>query len=267
MNLDQEIRSTMEGAASAAPARVPANLEEIRRRGRRRVVRRRSLWGVASAIGVLAALAVVVPFDPNPISPATSPDVATVEIADLAVAVTSEDPVSTDPDVWIGLPGPSPRFDTSELGPDLSFSPGEPAASDLDDRIERSVYVGNLEGEPFYLYSAPAPSIWDRIFEVIDGNLSGDTIGTTLNCCSGGDMDHDGGLPGFSHSYSSEGGVIVDETIVAEWLGLSLDVSVVAYQFDGAFVGWQRPVGGVSSFAPETVPSAITYIAFDATGR
>jgi hypothetical protein len=267
MTLDEQIRSTMTGAASAAPSRPPAHLEDITRRGRRRLVRRRSLWGVASAVVVLGFLAFTIPFDPNPISPADLEDVATVEVADLAVAVTTEDPISTDPDIWIGLPGPAPLFDASAFGPDLSFASGEPVVGDLDNRIERGVFLGELDGEPFYLFSAPAPSIWDRIFEVIDGNLSGDTLGTTLNCCSGGDMDHEGGLPGFSHSSSSEGGVITEETIVAEWLGLSLDVSVVAYELDGEFVGWQRPVGGTSSITPERVPSDITYIAFDATGR
>jgi hypothetical protein len=251
-------------------------MDVIRDRSRRRIVRRRSLWGVTCSLVFLGALALVVPFDPNPISPATNPDVATVEIADLAVAVTDPDPVLTDPDVWLGLPGPIPLFDTTELGPDLSFTPGEPAVGDLDEQNmrndgwptgTRAVYLGDLEGEPFYLYSAPAPSIWDRIFEIVDGNFSGDVLGTSINCCTGGNMDHEEGMPGFSYSSSTEDGVTTEEMTSAEWLGLSTNVSVVAYQFDGEFVGWQRPVGGASSFIPESVPSEITYIAFDAQGR
>jgi hypothetical protein len=267
MTLDQEIRSTLAGAASAVPFSPSTPMEVIRDRSRRRVVRRRSLWGVTCSVVFLGALALVVPFDPNPISPAASPDVATVEIADLAVAVTDSEPELTDPDVWLGLPGPTPLFDTSELGPDLSFTPGEPAVGDLDERVTGAVYLGHYDGEPFYLYSAPAPSIWDRIFEIVDGNFSGDVLGTSINCCTGGNMDHEEGMPGFSHSSSMEDGVTTEEMTSAEWLGLSTNVSVVAYRFDGEFVGWQRPVGGASSFIPESVPTEITYIAFDAQGR
>ena len=127
----------------------------------------------------------------------------------------------------------------------------------------RAVYLGELEGEPFYVYSAPAPSIWDRISEVISGNFSGDTLGTSLSCCSGGDMDHEGGLPGFGYSATS-GGI---DVIHAEWLGLSPAVSVVAYRFDGVPFGWQTPVGGVSSIRPDEVPDEIAFVAFDSVGR
>ena len=266
MTLDEKIRSTLEGTASRVEYVTPRSPEEIRRRGRRRQTRRRVVWTVPVVMIVLGVLAVTVPFDPNPRSPATSPDIDTVEVADLAVAVTDPDPVSTDPDVWLGLRGPSPSFDTSELGPNLSFTTGEPSAGDIDDRVIRAVYLGELEGEPFYIYSTPAPSIWDRIFEVVYGNFSGDTLGTSLNCCSGGDMDH-GWLPGISHSISSEDGIVTSEVITAEWLGLSSDVSVVAYQLDGVFIGWQTPVGGVSSLRLDRRPDDYLAIAFDASGR
>ena len=267
MTLDEKIRSTLEGTASTIAYVAAASPDEIKRRGRRRRGRRRVAWTVPVVMIVLGVLGVTVPFDPNPRSPATSPDIDTVEVADLAVAVTDSDPISTDPDVWLGLRGPSPSFDTSELGPDLSFTTGEPSAGDLDDRVVRAVYLGQLDGEPFYIYSAPAPSIWDRIFEVVYGNFSGDTLGTSLNCCSGGDMDNDDGLPGFSHGYSTEDGVVTNETITAEWLGLSTEVSVVAYQLDGVFIGWQTPVGGVSSLRLDQRPDEYLAIAFDAAGR
>ena len=267
MTLDEKIRSTLEGTASTVAYVAATSPDEIKRRGRRRRARRRVAWTVPVVMIVLGALAVTVPFDPNPRSPATSPDIDTVEVADLAVAVTDSDPVSTDPDVWLGLRGPSPSFDTSELGPDLSFTTGEPSAGDLDDRVVRAVYLGELEGEPFYIYAAPAPSIWDRIFEVVYGNFSGDVLGTSLNCCSGGDMDHDEGLPGFSHSTSSEDGVVTSEVITAEWLGLSTDVSVVAYQLEGNFIGWQTPVGGVASLRLDELPEEYLAVAFDAVGR
>ncbi len=267
MTLDERVRSALEGTASGVEYARPSSPEEIKRRGRRRRTRRHVAWTVPGVVLVLGLLAFTLPFDPNPRSPATSPAVDIVEIADLAVAVTDSEPVSSDPDVWLGLEGPTPLFDTSALGPDLSFGAGRPSADDLGDRVTRAVYLGDLDDEPFYIYSGPAPSIWDRIFEVVDGNFSGETLGTSLNCCSGGDMDHEGGLPGFSHGYSTENGVVVDEMIVAEWLGLSTDVSVVAYQLDGEFIGWQTPVGGVSSLSLNHRPDEFSIITFDASGR
>jgi len=76
-------------------------------------------------------------------------------------------------------------------------------------------------------------------------------------------MDHEGGLPGFGY-WGSSGEI---DVIVAEWLGLSPAVSVVAYQFDGVPLGWQTPVGGVSSIRLDQVPGEITYVAYDSQGR
>jgi hypothetical protein len=226
-----------------------------------------------AGVGLFSGLVLAVgSLDPGRLDPASAFSIDTVEIADLAVPVVDDEPVSTDPEVWIGLPGPTPQFDTSAFGEDLSFAPGEPAAGDLEERNMpndgwpspiRAVYLGELDGEPFYIYSAPAPSIWDRIFEVLGGNFSGDTLGTSLSCCSGGDMDHEGGLPGFSFSQTTG----EPDLIVAEWLGLSPVVSVVAYQFDGAPFGWQTPVGGVSSLRPDEVPDEILFVAYDSAGR
>jgi hypothetical protein len=276
MTLDQRIRTDLETAAAAVPHAAPMPVEQIRERGRKRRRARRAGWAMAG-VGLFSGLTLVVSFvDPGRIDTAGTFSIDTVEIADLAVPVVDDEPVSTDPDVWIGLPGPEPRFDTSALGEDLSFTPGEPTAGDLDERnmhnegwptATRAVYLGDLDGAPFYIYSAPAPSIWDRISEVISGNFSGDVLGTSLNCCKGGDMDHGMWVPGISHSRSTEDGVVISEVIVAEWMGLSPDVSVVAYQLDGAFIGWQTPVGGVSSLSLEQRPDDYLAIAFDSSGR
>jgi hypothetical protein len=271
VTLDEQIRSDLRQAASTVDWVPPTNTDEIRRRGRHRLIRRRVIWVVGSVVVALPVLAITLSFDPNRISPADTEDVAVVEIADLSVAVQDPDPVLTDPDVWMGLPGPAPLFDTSDLGPDLSFTPGEPAAGDLDERnmrndgwptAIRAVYLGALDGEPFYLYSAPAPSVWDTIFEIVGGNFSGDVMGTTLSCCSGGDMDHVEGLPGVGHSKTG-----TTELTHTEWLGLPTDVSVVAYRIDDEPYGWQTPVGGVSSLALDEYPREFEMVAFDTSGR
>lgn len=222
---------------------------------------------VSAVLAVLVlvggALLLTGPYDPNPIDPASSFGVETVEVADLAVTVVDSDPALGDPEVWLGLRGPEPAFDTSRFGPDMSFGPGIPAAGDLHDRVIKAVYLGHLDGEPFYVYSEPAPSIGDWFSEIVAGNLSGQIIGTSLDCCMGGDMDHEGGLPGVSAILTGDEPPVV----VAKWLGLSPDVSVVAYFMDGEFVGWQTPVGGVSALRLDKAPLEYVIIAFDAQGR
>ncbi|HLF42546.1 MAG TPA: hypothetical protein VJA46_03340 [Acidimicrobiia bacterium] len=263
MTLDERVRSDLKTAASLVPHASSSDPGEAIRRGRRRRLARRTRWSFVSVALFLGVLALVIPYDPNSIDPADTYDVFSVEIADLAVAVVDPEPISADPDLWIGLPGPAPRFDTSDFGPDLSFTPGTPSPDDLNDRIRRAVYLGELDGEPFYLFSTDAPSIWDRLFELIDGNLSGDVLGTSLSCCTGGDMDHEGGLSAFSLNQTAG----QPDLIVGEWLGLSPAVSVVAYQLDGVFVGWQTPVGGVSTIRPDHFPAEFLVITFDADGQ
>ena len=267
MTVDERVRSGLQAAASVLPPATSSDPAQIIRRGRQRRRARRTRWSILSVVLLVGVLALI-PFDPNAFDPADTHDASSVEIADLAVAVVDPEPVTTDPDVWLGLPGPAPRFDTSELGPNLSFTPGSPSLDDLDDRIRRAVYLGELDGEPFYIYSTDAPSIWDRLFEIIGGNPSGDVLGTSLNCCMGGDMDHEGGHPGLTYMQNlAPQETEVSELIVAEWIGLSPDVSVVAYQLDGVFVGWQTPVGGVSSIEPDHWPERYILIAFDANGQ
>lgn len=238
---------------------------------RRRAEDRRGwmpLKAFAVSVGAVLLLGVVAWFvsggyDPSAIDPAATHGVETVEIADLAVAVVDSEPVFTQPNVWVGLDGPAPEFDTSVFGPDLSFVEGEPTPDDLDDRVVEAVYLGDLDDQPFYIYSQDTSSIFDWFSEVIFGNPSGDILGTSLSCCSGSDMDIEGGLPGLLASQTSGEPTV----IVAEWLGLSPDVSVVAYQFDGEFIGWQIPVGGAVSIQPETAPGEYMFIAYDSQGR
>lgn len=267
MSLEQRVRSTLrEAGARITPndphVEPPRTIEPSQRR-----VLRPATAFLAGAVGVLilgAAALLIGPYDPNAIDPAESHGVETVEIADLAVPVVDSEPKVEEPRIWLGLAGPRPQFDTSGLGPDLSFTPGEPEAGDLEEGVIDAVYVGDLDNQGMYIYSRAAPSIFDWFSEIIFGNLSGQTIGTTLACCMGGtDMDREGGFPGVSGSRFND----EPPVIVAQWFGLSPDVSVVAYQFDGEFVGWQTPVAGVSAIQPAESPSDYVLVAFDAQGR
>jgi len=262
MTVDERIREDLRAAASGVNSGRPARVDLVIRRGRRRRQMRRARWVLLSTIPLVVFLTMAGRFDPNAVDPAGIHGVETVEIADLAVPVVDSEPILTDPDVWLGLPGPSPRFDTTPYGPDRSFAPGQPQ-SDLDERLSKAVYLGELDGEPFYVYSQSAPSIWDRISEMVFGNLSADTLGTSLNCCSGGDMDHEGGLPGMSMS----SGTGLPDLNVVEWLGLTAEVSVVAFQIDGAFIGWQTPVGGTVSLRLDDRPNNVAMVAFNQDGE
>jgi hypothetical protein len=206
-----------------------------------------------------------VPYDPNPKAIAGEFEIpAAIEISDLEVAVESRTPDWTEPDVWVGWKHPAPEFDTSNLGPDRTFTLGEPPDSDLGDKVLSAAYLGDYEGEPFYIYSVPPPTIQDRVFEIAAGNLSGEILGTTHGCCSGGDMDLEGGLPGLSGDRSGE----EEPLITAEWLGLNPNISVVAVQVDDQFVGWQTPVGGVMSLRLAYQPGAeVTLISFTPDGE
>lgn len=262
MTIDERIRDDLKSAASAVGSSSPANVGAVKRRGLRRRRARKTAWAVLFAIPVVIFLGFAIRFDPNSVDPAGTHGLETVEVADLAIPVADSEPSLTNPDVWVGLSGPLPRFDTTRLGPDLSFEAGEPEAGDLHERVSKAIYLGELDGEPFYVYSQPAPSIWDRIFEMVDGNLSGEVIGTSLNCCSGGDMGHEGGLPGYGSRFATgEPGFIW-----VEWLGVAPDVSVVAFQIDGEFIGWQTPVGGTVSLRLEQFPDEVVMVGFDADG-
>lgn len=267
MTFEERLRTTLRETGSRI---TPVSTKPSQPRGGGPEERRAWTPLKAFAVGVGAVLLFGVAawfvsggYDPNAIDPATTHDVETVEIADLAVAVLESEPVLTQPNVWLGLPGPAPEFDTSEFGPDFSFTKGEPSTDHLGDHVVEAVYLGDLDDKPFYIYSQDAPSIFDWFSEVIFGNPSGDILGTSLSCCSGSDMDQERGLPGLTASQTSG----EPPVIVAEWLGLSPDVSMVAYQFDGEFIGWQTPVGGAVSIRLEKAPTEYVLIAYDPHGR
>lgn len=249
-------------------AAVPAGIDSIEsvvRRGKRRRRTRRTVW--AGAVLALAFLFVMfpLPYDPNPKAIAGAYEIpAAIEISDLEVAVESLTPLLTDPDVWIGWMHPTPEFDTTDLGIDLTFTQGEPAPADLSDKVLSAVYLGDYEGEPFYIYSRPPPTIYDRASEIILGNLSGEILGTMHGCCSGGDMDTEEGLPGMSGQRTGN----EEPLITAEWLGLNPDISVVAIRVDDQYFGWQTPVGGVISMRLAYDPGAeVSLVAFTADGQ
>lgn len=249
----------------AAVPQASGSLETVVRRGRRRRRVRRVAWLTGAVAIAFLFLMFPVPYDPNPKAIAGEYEIpAAIEISDLEVAVESQAPASTDPEVWIGWKHPAPEFDTTNLGPNRTFTAGDPSEAHLGDKVLSAVYLGDYEGEPFYIYSVPPPTIQDRASEIATGNLSGEILGTNHGCCSGGDMDTEEGLPGLSGERTGN-----DEPLItAEWLGLNPNISVVAVRVDDQFIGWQTPVGGVISMRLAYEPGAeVTLIAFTPDGQ
>lgn len=261
---NQTLARHLEAEMSAVPL-AAGELGDVIRRGRRRRRARRGSWAAGALAVAFLFVMFPIPYDPNPKALAGSYEVPyVVEISDLEVAVESATPFALNPDVWIGWMHPRPEFDTFHLGPDLTFTSGTPSPDDLEDRVLSAVYLGEAEEEPFYIYSVNPPTPIDRVFEIKDGNLSGEILGTTLNCCLGGDLDIPGGFPGVSSEKSGD----LPTVTSAEWIGLTPDVSVVAFMVDGEFIGWQTPVGGVVGIRLDHQPgAAVTLIAYGTNGE
>lgn len=260
----QTIADHIQREITAVPD-TPSTIEAVVRRGKRRRRGRRAVWAIGALTLAFLFVMFPVPYDPNPKAIAGEFEIpAAIEISDLEVAVESMTPNWTEPDVWVGWMHPTPDFDTSNFGPDQTFTLGEPSEPELGDKVLSAVYLGEYRGEPFYIYSVPPPTIQDRVFEIASGNLSGEILGTTHGCCSGGDMDLEGGLPGLSGERSGE----EEPLITAEWLGLDPNISVVAVQVDEHYIGWQTPVGGAISMRLTYEPSAeVSLVSFTADGQ
>ena len=81
-------------------------------------------------------------------------DTSVVRVGPVDVPISQPEPVAVGPDRFLGLVGPEPSFDTSDLGPDLSFQLGEPDFSQHEDEdILRAVYLGNdVNGHSYWIY-------------------------------------------------------------------------------------------------------------------
>ncbi len=248
MNMESAVRESLEVmAGELATPRRRGHHAAMQRGRRRRTVRR--LGGVVLGLGVAYGLLLV----PAAVTPSIVADggVTEVAVAMIPASVSGQAPGSEV--VWLGEIGPEPQFDTSALGPDLSFEPVDPdvaaleALEGLGAWSERSpdkvVYLGEFDGEPMFLFSVAPPSVLDLVFEYAFGNWSGRIYGTPLNCCgSTADVPPEG-LPTFGSWRETIEGGVVESGGYLEWLALPPETSVVSLSAAGIDLGWQRPVG------------------------
>lgn len=234
MTSETQVRDALRRSVAVLPSGDREGAEPIMRKGRRRRRLRRSVVAL-----VVVALLYPLAWVPALVTRQLVADggVTEVAVAMIPVSVSGRDGTSG---IWIGAPGPTPRFDTSELGPDLSLARGEPDRQDFEGPVpaDTVVYLGDLGDEPIYIYSRPPPSVWDLVSEYLFGNWSGKIYGTSLSCCSSNADVPEQGLPGVSGWMAGK-----ESGGVGEWLALPREAAVVAYEVDGEPLGWQRPVG------------------------
>lgn len=187
-----------------------------------------------------------------------------VVLGELRVAVQREIPGYDVPNVtvWEARPAPEPKFDTSSLGPDRSFTPGKPSTAALVGLEGDVVYLGDHEGDPMILHARAAPlrNPWDHIYTFVMGRGDRRLLDATFPCCA--------------FSYGDDG--TIDPAVVlqtpgnpiVQWPGTPGSTSIVAVAVDGAPIGFQRPAGGIATMElGVSPPFLVTLTAFDASGH
>lgn len=179
-------------------------------------------------------------------------DIHTLVIGPLTVPVAAPEPAAESPDQYLGVPGPGPTFDTTDLGPNLSLHVGTPdfAALDIErivrpDRILRAVYLGDdKDGVPVYIYAEGSNNPFNLLGQIILDQGSIGRLGSTYHCCIPGPLPDDAFGLSVQETYALENG---ETALTAEWHGLPDTVSVVAVVIDGEAIGWQTPTSGTAA--------------------
>lgn len=189
-------------------------------------------------------------------SVATSDDEPdTVELAMLTVPIAEEHPLVEAPSQYLGLSHPEPEFDTSDLGPDLTFMQDTSDLPALDtDRVLRAVYLGHdMHGEPYYIWQSGSPDLRRMIGQIIADFGAVGRLGTSYGGLVVGpapwETDRreriaENGVTDGSISSSSDG----PTTFRFEWHALPEEVTAVVVYDNGEAVGWQRPISGTAAF-------------------
>jgi hypothetical protein len=195
-----------------------------------------------------------------------------VEIAALTVPIVGTEPLIAGPDQFLGVASPEPDFDTTDLGPDLSFAQRESELTPLDsDEVLRAVYLGHdTDGDPYYVWQSGSGNFLQLLGQIIADFGSFGRIETSYGSeIVGGDGDERPGITAGSIE-SSTGS---PATLTAEWHGLPPAVAAVVFYKGNDPIGWQRPVSGTVAiqyeFEAREHPSsdAVEMVALDMQGE
>jgi hypothetical protein len=169
----------------------------------------------------------------------------------------------SDATVWEASPAPQAEFDTSSLGPDWSFSPGQPPLTAFAGLEGDVVYLGDQNGQPMILHATATVerNVWDHIYAFFTGDGDRRVLDGTFPCCALGQEDRDGTFdPGVLWPRPAGGPIV-------QWLGAPPSTSVVGVEVDGEPVSFQRPAGGIVTMELEmSPPFVVTITAFDSGG-
>lgn len=219
---------------------------------------RKLVLGIAALVALLVVGVVLVELATRFGAVSTDDDgTPMVDLAVISVPVADAQPIRTDPDQFLGVPHPSPDFNTNGLGPDLTFRQDPDDVSSLDPaQARRAVYLGNdQDGEPYNIWYEGSPDVRQRIGQIFADFGSVGRFGSSYGALTTGS-----GLLGFLHGSredrTQESGLIYaslssgsDQPTVAlmEWHALPSEVAAVVFHLNGDLVGWQTPVSGTAA--------------------
>lgn len=179
-----------------------------------------------------------------------------VDLAVISVPVADAEPITTNPDQFLGAPHPRPDFNTNGLGPDLTFLQDPDNVSSLNPaQARRAVYLGHdQDGEPYYIWYEGSPDLRQRIGQIFADFGSVGRFGSSYGSLATG-SGLMGFLQGSLEDHIDEVGLTYaslssgsDRPTVAlmEWHALPTEVAAVVFHLDGELV-WQVPVSGTAA--------------------
>ncbi len=145
-----------------------------------------------------------------------------------------------EPTVWVAEPGPQPHFDPAVLGRDRSFVPRTLEVEAVEGTGGAVVHLGDLDGEPVLVFAEEAPrrNPWDYVYAFFMGHGDRRIFCASFGCRVGVD------------TIDEEAGSFVVGAGLVQWLAVPAGTSVVAFEFDGAPYGYQRPAGRIPASDP-----------------
>ncbi len=266
--IDERTRDYVRSAVENTPRRT-GDMGSVISRGRRR----HRVTRIATAVSVTAILLIAVGAAVW-LRPADQPFVSGVEPSQLelpngfVVDVAPESIVSEGAVVYVGMPGPEPKFDPAGLGTEIKLTPG--VASDLvvppsSNPLERNaihaatlVYLGELNGTQVALQA-----IRGGFFGVGGTDYLCVFLGNGTEMTGGGTCDIDNGL---AWQLDQDDPPIGDWVL---WTGLPESAAVVTVESVDGTTYWQRPTARTVFF---NLPDGagvrpFTLVALDATGN
>ena len=237
--IDQATRSYVQSAIENTPDRV-GSLESVLVRGRRRRLATRVGVAVSMMALIFVAVGAVALLRPanRPVATGTDPIMLEL-VSGFAVGVGPDSAESEGAIVYVGLLGPEPFFDTTNLGTEIALTPRPasdlivpPKGNPLDRNALRAaamVYLGDINGAQIAL------SLSDSGFLGLGGESLCAFWGNGTQIAGGGDCYIIEGPKTGTTTDPPIGGWLV-------WTQLPKDTAAVQVELEDGTRYWQRPV-------------------------